>query len=562
MKFKDYSPSIAREWDYKKNGQLNPDTIGHGSTKKVFWICPEGHSYQARIDHRTIMHSGCPYCAGKLPIVGQNDLATLYPDIAKEWDYEKNTDCPDNYLPQSNKLVSWKCPYCELPYKKRIDARVRNRVGCPNCAKEKGTSFQEQSFLFYLSRVAKAEGRNRDYGCEIDIYLPELMVGIEYNGKYYHKSQKIKDQQKQELLKKQGVRLISIVEDEKNHCEGDVIELKCSDTFRMDDPDLEWGIRTVFDMLGLVCPSINVKRDQIAIKEQYIISRKENSFAKRYPELANEWNTEKNGKLRPENFTCGSSHRAFFNCPVCKTVYPQKIANRTRGMGCPVCAGKQVKKGYNDLLTKYPEVARPWGSRNLLAPDECLPGSDRKVWWQCDKCGQEWQATISSRTLQKVGCPVCAGKVVLEGYNDFATLFPLLAKEWNTEKNGELRPEAFTAGSNKVVQWKCPKCGKEWPAAIASRIRGRGCPECGIKNRTQTAQLTRLKTRGSLEDHRPDLAKEWDWEENGSLSPSDVTVGSKEKVGWICSKGHKWKAVVYSRKKNGCPECAKERRKT
>ena len=75
-------PEIAREWDFEKNAPLRPDSVGHGSTKKVYWICSRGHSYQARIDHRTIMHSGCPYCSGKRSVPGENDLKTIYQDIA------------------------------------------------------------------------------------------------------------------------------------------------------------------------------------------------------------------------------------------------------------------------------------------------------------------------------------------------------------------------------------------------------------------------------------------------------------------------------------------------
>ena len=81
----DKYPEIAAQWDHERNAPLKPDQVGFGSTKKVYWICPRGHSYQSRIDHRTVMRSGCPYCSNKKPIVGENDLLTLYPEIASEW---------------------------------------------------------------------------------------------------------------------------------------------------------------------------------------------------------------------------------------------------------------------------------------------------------------------------------------------------------------------------------------------------------------------------------------------------------------------------------------------
>ena len=38
---------------------------------------------------------------------------------------------------------------------------------------------------------------------------------------------------------------------------------------------------------------------------------------------------------------------------------------------------------------------------------------------------------------------------------------PEIAKEWNYERNGNLKPEHFAANSNKKVWWKCSK-GHEW----------------------------------------------------------------------------------------------------
>lgn len=56
-------PEIAKEWDYKKNGEMVPSEVSYGSSKKVWWICPAGHSYEARVSDRTGPHkSGCPIC--------------------------------------------------------------------------------------------------------------------------------------------------------------------------------------------------------------------------------------------------------------------------------------------------------------------------------------------------------------------------------------------------------------------------------------------------------------------------------------------------------------------
>lgn len=82
------NPELVSEWDYEKN-MFPIEMMKAGSSKKVWWKCSKGHSYEAVISARTRQRSGCPYCAGQKPIRGVNDLGTLRPDIAKEWDYEK-----------------------------------------------------------------------------------------------------------------------------------------------------------------------------------------------------------------------------------------------------------------------------------------------------------------------------------------------------------------------------------------------------------------------------------------------------------------------------------------
>ena len=59
----------------------------------------------------------------------------------------------------------------------------------------------------------------------------------------------------------------------------------------------------------------------------------------------------------------------------------------------------------------------------------------------------------------------------------------------------------------------------------------------------------------------PTLAKEWNYEKNGGLTPIDITPGSNKKVWWKCGQGHEWQAFIYNRNKgNGCPECHRNKK--
>ncbi|WP_198027405.1 zinc-ribbon domain-containing protein, partial [Candidatus Paracaedibacter symbiosus] len=94
--------------------------------------------------------------------------------------------------------------------------------------------------------------------------------------------------------------------------------------------------------------------------------------------------------------------------------------------------------------------------------------------------------------------------------------------------------------------WKCAK-GHEWEAQVSPRTRGNGCPECVNQKVGKDNNLAVL---------RPDLLVDWDPEENGKLTPNDVTIGSNRKVSWKCKKGHKWRtSVSHKNRGSRCPTC-------
>jgi hypothetical protein len=129
--------------------------------------------------------------------------------------------------------------------------------------------------------------------------------------------------------------------------------------------------------------------------------------------------------------------------------------------------------------------------------------------------------------------------------------YPHLVKEWHPTKNGELRPENFTHGSNKKVWWKCPKDDDhEWEACISDRSRGSGCPFCDGK---------KVSKANNLLAKNPLLASEWHPTKNKDLKPEDFTPMSTKKVWWQCPKSedHEWESTIGNRSYgNGCPFCA------
>lgn len=211
----------------------------------------------------------------------------------------------------------------------------------------------------------------------------------------------------------------------------------------------------------------------------------ENDLAAIYPDLARQWHPAKNGKLTPHDIVPGARRKVWWICGKGHE-WQALISSRTSGgAGCPVCAGKAALPGENDLASQFPAIAAQWHpTRNgTWTPERLTAYSNRKVWWRCPK-GHEYQAVVAARTESGSGCPYCAGRKVLPGFNDLATLAPEVAAQWHTSLNGGLTARMVTAGSHRKAWWQCPS-GHIWKAAIYARAGPQkcGCPVCAGKIR-------------------------------------------------------------------------------
>jgi DNA-directed RNA polymerase subunit RPC12/RpoP len=130
------NPLLSQEWHPSKNNGLSPLDVTEKSPKKVWWLCKKcSHEWKASLLNRS-KGVGCPACSGRVPRIGQNDLKTLYPAIASEWNYERNYPLvPEQYLPKSGKRVWWKCSVCHYEWETVIRTRTDGH-NCPICSKK------------------------------------------------------------------------------------------------------------------------------------------------------------------------------------------------------------------------------------------------------------------------------------------------------------------------------------------------------------------------------------------------------------------------------------------
>lgn len=234
-------------------------------------------------------------------------------------------------------------------------------------------------------------------------------------------------------------------------------------------------------------------------------------------------------------------------CPLSHIFY-SSLYNKENGRGCPICNGKQILSGYNDLQSQHPNLAKEWHphKNSNCIPSEITAYSSKKAWWVCDK-GHEWEAVINSRTKQNRGCPYCKNQKVLAGFNDLEFLYPNIAKKWHPTLNNGITPNSITPRSNKKYWWKCDE-GHDFTSSTINIIKGINCGVC--KN-----MQTQIGVN-SLLDTNPEL--ELEYSPNNKKPFAEYRKNSKDKVLWVCKKGHEWKSSIYKRAilGRGCHECS------
>ena len=248
-----------------------------------------------------------------------------------------------------------------------------------------------------------------------------------------------------------------------------------------------------------------------------------------HPELAKEadgWDTT--------TVTYGSSKRAKWKCTLGHK-WEAKIDNRTIHQSkCPYCANRKVWPGFNDLLTKNPEIAN---EADGWDPKTVTSGSNLQKDWICS-LGHKWRVSINSRTSQNSRCPTCSNKRIEAGFNDLATTRPeiaLMAYKWD--------PSSVTEKSGISKQWIC-KEGHIFKAIVADLSYGRGCAVCGGRQIEVGSN--------DLASSHPSIALEADgWD------PRTIVAGSHKKLQWRCLLGHSWLARPNDRtaRDTKCPTC-------
>ena len=201
-------------------------------------------------------------------------------------------------------------------------------------------------------------------------------------------------------------------------------------------------------------------------------------------------------------------------------------------------------------LTNFPDLVSEWSESNLRPIESVTHGSRYIATWVCSIDHRHtWKASVQNRVFRKSGCSVCAGRTVIHGLNDLESGYPEVAEDFSPDN--PLLPSQVYSLSRKPYKWICG-LGHTTVSTPYNRVRlNSGCMVCiGREVLAGTNDLDTLY---------PDLSLEWDYSVN-SQSPGNYRPGSEARVGWICSEGHRWDAVIKARVGGtNCKECSLRR---
>lgn len=503
----------------------------------------------------------------KQKISNEYNLKIKFPEICKEWHYEKNIPLePKNFTPFSKKKTWWICKDCKYEWQSTISNRTGNNSGCPECSKKES----KKKVIF---NKIKKEGSFASQN-------PKIL--------YEWHPTKNGDKNPENFTSKSKVKVWWLCS-------------KCKE---------EWLTELRVRSGGSNCPKCS---DAIGgEKLRLSLLNLNNNFKLKLPHIASEWHPKKNGDKKPENYSFSSNKIFWWKC-VNGHVWKASLNNRgSKNSGCPKCT-RQSSVAELRILSELEYFFDITHRYKFKGKEIDLFIKKLKIGFEYD--GYYYHKSSLDKDIKKnkffkknkieiirireapltldnfKGVQGEAREITKKNMNELLDLvipfvdldtknkiydykkkdtfinekifktylsyfpkpfpkkslkfkFPKVSKMWNYKLNNPLKPENFSPGSDYYVWWKCDK-GHEWEATIKNIVRQKTkCFRCYQESNTIIKKFPYL-----INDVNP--------KKNNGLDISLLQIGSRKQVWWICKFGHEWKTTVASRTlmKSNCAKC-------
>ena len=409
------NPKLAEEWHYEKNRDLTSNDVTCGSGRKVWWKCKEGHEWDASVYSRNA-GAGCPDCHCHTSF---EQASIVYYLRLAGFEVKNNHrhvyDSKGRWVEVDIQIITLGQPveYDSLYYHKDKVKQDENKNKI--LAKTQSVIRVRESGLPQLKYDHEVISRDLDEKKSLDKCINKLLMKL--NEEYglplninLNLRNMVVDTEKDRIEIYKLMNKLEVEESlfcvfpevavewnyEKNgslsprhilYGTGRKVWWKCKRGH-------EWEASVLSRSRGRGCPYCSNKKVCV-----------DNSLATLRPDLAEEWNHEKNGDLTPNDVTCGSDRKAWWKCKRGHE-WEATVDKRNSGRKCPFCSNKKVDKA-NSLAIVKPELVLEWNyeKNKKINPEDVSCGSKKKVWWKC-KHGHEWESSIDNRN-RGTGCPEC-----------------------------------------------------------------------------------------------------------------------------------------------------------
>lgn len=131
-------PLLSLEWNEKRNN-ISSTEVSAGSNKGFWWVCNKNKNHEWNASPNSRQTRGCPFCSGR-KAWKENCLASVHPEVAKEWNYSKNGNLtPSDITYGSGKAVWWSSSICGHEWEAIVYTRTgKDKCGCSICKMSKG----------------------------------------------------------------------------------------------------------------------------------------------------------------------------------------------------------------------------------------------------------------------------------------------------------------------------------------------------------------------------------------------------------------------------------------
>jgi hypothetical protein len=614
VSFSQKNPHLISEWHLSKNLPHSPESITYGTNLKFWWICPScSNEYEMSAKERS-HGKRCTPCSRKdstekmrkSKLKKSGTLAEKFPSLISEWDYKKNKITPNDVSPYSNKKVHWICKF-NHKWEVSVDNRTSHKSGCPEC---NPMSSKLEIYLLCEIRTLfpSTKWRYKIAGSECDIFIPDIKIGIEVDGGYWHKDKLIKDKNKNNHFKKHSVTTVRVRDETLPKINSNHIIYNQKESLQNVANNLIKYLSKFNDIFNFYPYTQQANNEFKEMWARLPAPPEGETLVDKFPDIAEQWDYKRNSPLVPNLFSAGSDQKFYWLCEYGHS-FNATIKNRTlRKSGCPKCytenrfhtARERSIKKNGSLESIKPKYFKMFDfDKNKLSPSKVPIKNKVMIWWMCknghsfeksalnmfnnSKCDECNSFGFNHSDLLKEVSPTrndmnkvsqlsqFSGKVIwwrcINGHewetklhsrtrartgcpicNDTENLlsrkFPEYQKVWDFNKNNKLKFSEIPYNSNIKAWWICLECNESYSQTVYRKTKNRGCPKCGKKRAVEAARIARLKKYGSLKKNYPTITSYLNKEKNIDLDPDGIASKAKNVVNWKCPKGHEWVAGI------------------